>query len=162
MPNTFGQTYVSPASFFSTPASPTAPASTSAYKCQGLGALITPVTPSGKVLAIITGTLNAGQTTVGTGINLQLAYGPISSGVAAPANAAALPASGTTVGNVVTWETGVTLTTAADSFVPFTVSAVLTGLTPGQQYWVDLMAESITTASQCQVTIPCVCLVEIG
>ncbi len=135
--------YITPSVADTSPANPTAPASTSAYKMQGLGALITPSTPAGNILCIISGTLTDGATTVGEGINLQLYYGPMVNGVAAPANAAAIPAAGVSASPVMTWATGVTLTTAADSFAPFTIHGVVKGLIPGQQYWFDLAAESV-------------------
>lgn len=154
--------YTIPAVADTSPANPTAPASTSAYKMQGLGALITPVTPAGFVLCLISGTLTDGATTVGEGINLQLYYGQMVSGVAAPANAAAAPANAVALGPVMTWATGVTLTTAANLFQPFCLHGVATGLTPGQQYWFDVAAESVVGASQVAITKPHITLVEIG
>ena len=100
--NPTGVLYTPPAVAVTTPANPTAPASTSAYKLQGLGALITPQKAGGNVLAIVMGTMNASTaTTAGDGMNMQLAYGPVVSGVAPPANAAALPAGAVLVGNPV-------------------------------------------------------------
>ena len=84
----------SPQTADTSPANPTAPANTTAYNMQGLGALLTPATPSGQVLVIISGTLTDSATTVGEGIKLQLYYGPMVAGVAAPANAGAIPAAG--------------------------------------------------------------------
>ena len=154
--------YIIPSTADTAPANPTAPASTSAYKMQGLGALITPSTPAGNILALISGTLTDSATTVGVGINLQLYYGPMGNGVAAPVNAAAIPAAAVAVGPVMTWATGVTLTTAADLFQPFCIHGVVKGLVPGQQYWFDLAAESITTASAVAITNPHITLAEIG
>ena len=162
MPNTAGYGYIIPSSATYSPANPTAPASTSAYKMQGLSMLITPATPSGKIFANINATLAVNATTVGIGINLQLWYGPVISGVAPPANAAAIPAGAAQLGPTTTYETGVTLTTAADSMIPIDLMGLAVGLTPGQQYWFDLAAESITTASACQLTQVSGVLVEIG
>lgn len=131
---------------------PVAPASTSAYKMQGLGFLITPVTPSGTIRIDISANLKVNATTVGIGVNLQIWYGPMSNGVAAPANAAAIPASAVQIGGTTTYETGTTLTTAADSITPIDIDGLALGLIPGQQYWFDIAAESITTASACQLT----------
>ena len=144
------------------PVAPTAPASTSAYKMQGLGALITPQYPAGQVLAIFQATATDSGTTVGEGILLQAYYGPMSAGTAVPANAAAVPGSAVALGPLVEWATGVTLTTAADLFQPIYVIAVAKGLIPGQQYWFDLAAESVITASVVALTNVSVTLVEIG
>ena len=38
-------------------------------------------------------------------------------------------------------------TAAGDVDVPFSTAAVVTGLTIGTAYWIDLAAESVTTAS---------------
>lgn len=154
--------YISPSVADTSPANPTAPASTSAYKMQGLGALLTPATPAANILCIISGTLTDAATTVGEGINLQLYYGPMVNGVAAPANAAAIPAAGVSMSPVMSWGTGVTLTTAALSLIPFCIHGSVKGLTPGQQYWFDLAAESITGASQVAIINPHITLVEIG
>lgn len=161
----FGQPpfgYINPQTADTQPANPTAPASTSAYAMQGLGALLTPATPNGAVLVIVSGTLTDSAVTVGEGINLQLYYGPMVNGVAAPANAGAIPASAVKLGPVMTWATGVTLTTAADLFQPFCIHGVAKGLTPNQQYWFDLAAESVTTASDVAITNAHISLVEIG
>ena len=120
--------------------SPTKPSSTSAYLMQGLAGSITP-TGSGKVLIIISGTIvEATGTAAGTGVQYQLSYGTST----APANAAAL--TGTQVGTVQKYLNPTTVV-AADVAVPFSIQAVVTGLTVGTAYWIDLAAESITTAS---------------
>lgn len=144
--------YVIPSSAIYTPANPTAPASTSAYKMQGLSMLLTPVTPTGKVVVNIGATLTVNATTVGIGVNLQMWYGPVISGVAPPANAAAIPSGAVQIGPTTSYASGVTLTTAADSFIPVDLMGLVTGLTPGQQYWFDIAAESIITASACALT----------
>jgi hypothetical protein len=84
------------------------------------------------------------------------------SGVAAPANAAALPAAGQTIGAITSVSNGVVLTTLADNLQPVDLMSLAKGLTPGQQYWFDLYAESLTTASDCFLTNVTVTLVEIG
>ena len=161
-----GQTpyaYIRPsAAQYVTQTNPTAPASTSAYKMQGLGYLITPATPSGQIRVNISANAVVTQTTVGTGINLQIWYGPMVAGVAAPANGAAIPASAIQIGGTTTWETGVTLTTAANSYIPIDIDGLALGLVPGQQYWFDIAAQSITTASACQLTSVTGILYEIG
>lgn len=140
--------YIIPSSAAYQPANPTAPASTSAYKMQGLSMLITPMTPSGKVVCNIGATLLTTATTNGHGINLQLWYGPVISGVSPPANAGNIPTGAVQLGPTTTFETGVTLTTAANFQLPIDLMGLATGLTPGQQYWFDIAAESVGTASE--------------
>lgn len=154
--------YIIPAGAVYQPANPVAPASTSAYKMQGLGMVLTPITPSPKILADISAVLAVNATTVGIGINLQLWYGPVISGVAPPANGAAIPTTAIQLGSTCTYETGTTLTTAADQLFPLDICGLAMSLTPGQQYWFDIAAESITTASACQLTQVNGVLVEIG
>lgn len=154
--------YIPPSVTSLQPANPTAPASTSLYKMQGLSALITPFAPNANVLCIVSATLTDAATTVGEGINLQLWYAPVIPGVAPPANAAAIPASALQLGPTISWETGVTLTTAADSLIPITLHGLAKALTTGQQYWFDIAAESITGASQVALTNVNVTLLEIS
>ena len=105
--------YIKPAVVTTAPGTnPTAPASTSAYKMQGIGACITPQSPAGVVLAIFHGTLNAAATTVGNGIATQIWYGPVVSGTAIPANAGAIPSTAIQLGTTQQFATGVTLTNA--------------------------------------------------
>ena len=124
--------------------SPTAPASTSTYKMQGLGSASTPpaITPirTGRLLITVSGTCIASTVTAGDGIGYQISYGTGS----APANAASL--TGTQVGAVQVC-TNPTTVTAADVNFPFSYTVVVTGLTIGTAYWVDLAAESVATAS---------------
>jgi hypothetical protein len=154
--------YVPPALAETSPANPTAPASTAAYKMQGLGALITPATFNPNILALIQATINAAATTVGNGINLQLWYGPMVAGVAAPANGAAIPAAAVQLGTTKTFATGVTLTTAADLFSPVMIAGIAKGLVQGQQYWFDIAAESVTTISDNALINVDVILVEVA
>ena len=154
--------YITPSVAMTTVAAPTAPASTSVFAMQGLAAVISPATPSGNVLCMISGTLIDGAATVGEGIILQAYYGPVISGTAPPANAAAAPASAVAIGNTLEWATGVTLTTAASLFQPFMLHAIARGLVPNQQYWFDLAAKSVTGASQVSITNATISLVEIG
>jgi hypothetical protein len=121
--------------------SPTAPSSTSAYKMQGLAGSITP-TRSGNVLIIICGTIIAPTgTTVNNGVMYQISYGAGT----APTNGATL--TGTQMGIVQEWTNPVALSAAGDLHVPFSISVVVTGLTLNTAYWIDLAAESVTTAS---------------
>lgn len=155
--------YIAPSVAVTTPANPTAPASTSAtYLMQGLAAVITPSCPPGNIQVNVQATAQNTATTVGTGIALQLYYGPVLNGVSPPANAAAVPASAKAIGNPVKYATGVTLTTAADLFEVLNLSGVVQGLTPGQQYWFDVGAYSIVTASVVGLFNVTVTLTEIG
>ena len=128
-----------PAATQSQPANPTAPASTAAYKMQGLAGTITPG-KTGSVLVIVSGHFVSSTVTAGDGIKVQLSYGTGS----APANGAAL--AGTQVGAIREY-TNPAVVTAADVLVPFSVNAVVTGLSLGTPYWIDLAAESIATVS---------------
>jgi hypothetical protein len=120
-------------------AAPTAPASTSVYAMQGLAGTITP-NRSGTVLLTISGTATGSTVTAGDGLEWQLSYGT----GAAPANAGAV--TGTQVG-AVQENTNPAAVTAADVHTPFSITAVITGLTLGTAYWLDLAAKSIATAS---------------
>jgi hypothetical protein len=154
--------YITPSVAGTTVAAPTAPSSTSVFAMQGLAAILIPGTPSGNVLAIISGTLTSTTTTVSDGIILQMYYGPVISGTAPSANAAAAPASAVAIGNTLEWATGVTLTTAASNFIPFCIHAVARSLVPGSQYWFDLAAKSVNAASHVAITNAAISLVEIG
>lgn len=154
--------YVPPSTSANTPANPTAPASTSAYAMQGLAQLITPSSPGANVLAMFIATLTDTATTVGNGVNMQIWYAPVIAGVAPPANGAAIPAGATQLGNTTTWESGNTLTTAADSKIPVTLAGLAKALTSGQQYWFDIAAESVTTASNVALTNITAILTEIS
>ena len=120
-------------------ASPVAPASTTTYFMQGLAGAITP-NRSGNILLIISGTVIDSTVTAGDGIEYQLSYGT----GAAPANTAALV--GTQVGEPQSYK-NVNTVVAADVAAPFSTSAVITGLTLGTAYWLDLAAKSLGTAS---------------
>jgi len=129
--------------------SQTAPNSTSTYKTQGLGTTssLAP-TMTGTVLITISGTIYEPAGTAATiGIKYQIYYGTGT----APANQTSVASncsttSCTAVGVIQTHENGATIT-AADLFVPFSITALVTGLTLGTGYWFDLAAESVGTAS---------------
>ena len=142
-----------PATAQSQPANPTAPASTAAYAMQGLAGAITP-TKSGKVLLIISGYFTSSVTTAGDGILAQLSYGT----GAAPANAAAV--TGTQVGAVLEYMNPATVV-AADVASPFSIQAVVTGLTLGTPYWLDLAAKAVANASHVGIANPSVTAVEL-
>src|ERR1700680_2582009 len=107
---------------------------------RGLAGAITPA-HSGNVLVIVSGTLTNGTT--GDGASLQIRYGTGT----APTNGAAL--TGTAVGNNIADNNPVT------NKIPFSVQAVVTGLTAGTAYWVDVGLAAITggTASIATVSV---------
>lgn len=111
-------------------ASPTGTTVTSAAKMLGLGATITPV-KSTRILIAITGI--AINSTIGDGANFQIAYGT----GGAPSNGAA--ATGTAVGSVKHF---VASTAAGQQGIA--LLWVVTGLTAGTTYWVDLQFEAVT------------------
>jgi hypothetical protein len=116
-------------------ASPTAPSSTSAFLMQGLAGAITP-TASGNMLITIAGTMVTTNGTIDFGVAYQVSYG---TGTAPTSNAAL---TGTQAGTVQTYTTGAAVT-AGDVAQPFSVTVLVTGLTPGTTYWVDLAAKAI-------------------
>ena len=121
--------------------SPTPPASTSAYSMQGLAGAVTPLR-TGNVLIVISGTIVAPTgTAVDDGIAYYISYGE----GAAPTNGS--PLTGTRVGGMQTYTSASAPAAASDVNVPFSLSAVVPGLTIGIPYWIDVAAESITTAS---------------
>ena len=118
-----------PAFYGAATASPTGTLS-STFVMMGLAGSITPAN-SGNVLIVISGSIQ--NTTPNDGGETNIQYGTGS----APANG--VPATGSTVGStsilsIVT--SGVGATTI--STVPFTCNALITGLTVGTPYWIDL------------------------
>lgn len=98
---------------------------------QATPALFTPAT-SGKVLVMVTGTvLNA---TVADGAQVQLYIGPAPGST--PANGAVVPGAAIPLGKVKSVGIG--------QGVPFTLAYVATGLTVGNQYWVDVALNHVT------------------
>jgi hypothetical protein len=119
--------------------SPSGPANTGSYTMQGLAGTITPAV-SGNILITISGTIYGSTlTTAGDGINFFISYG---TGVA-PTNGAAT--TGTQPTNGVQYNNPTTVT-STDVHVPFSTSAVVSGLTLSTAYWVDLTAEAIGAA----------------
>lgn len=141
------------AAYQNTVSAPTKPNSTSAYKMQGLAGSITPAR-SGNVLVVISGNTVVSATTGGLGVNYQLSYG---TGTAPGSNATL---AGTQVGAVQTYKNPTTVV-VADVSAPFSIQAVITGLTVGASYWLDLAAESITTASDAGFTNVSISAIEL-
>jgi len=105
--------------------SPADPTGTTTSGMMGLASVITPVT-TGRIHVTITGTI-ANATAIADGANVQLRTGTGTP----PANAAAL--TGTVAGGLVKY---VAATTAEKA--PFTVCAIVTGLTLNTARWIDL------------------------
>lgn len=118
----------------------TAPNSTSVYQMMGLAGSIQPVT-TGIVEITISGTVNAPSGTTATiGSSFQISMG---SGTA-PGNNTTL--TGTQYGIPQSDMNAATIT-AADYFRPFSISCIVSGLTIGTTYWIDLAAKALGTAS---------------
>ena len=132
------------ASFQATPGNPAGTASTVGVM-MGLAGAITPAV-SGIVLLMVSGTIfNPGA--IADGGKVQLRFGSGS----APANAASL--TGTAVGGLVQYTAATTTQTA-----PFSVQAVVSGLTVSTTYWIDVGLAAITggTATISDVSVSAV------
>ena len=92
-------------------------------------------------MIIISGYLTASATTANIGLQWQVSHGTGT----APARGAALQ--GTQVGQVQRYDTGTTLTAAADLSIPFCLAVVVTGLSLNVAHWIDLAVEAVTTAN---------------
>lgn len=123
-----------------TPADPTGTNSTTGLM-MGLAGAITP-TVTGKVLITMSGSMLNDTNTDGAKIQIRTGTG------AAPANGDAL--TGTARGNIVSMVNSV-----AGQRMPFSVNAVVTGLTVGTAYWIDAGLAAITggTASAKDISI---------
>jgi hypothetical protein len=118
----------SPNSYQATPANPTGTSSATGVM-MGLAGTITPATSSVISVTICGTTSNASA----TGNQWRIRYGT----GGAPANGAAL--TGTAAGPV---QTFTVLSGSANTTYPFSVTANITGLTPGTAYWLDLSLAS--------------------
>lgn len=116
-----------------TPANPTATTNTTGVM-MGLAQAITP-NFSGRILIIVSGYLSNG--TASSGAKAQIRHGTGT----APINGAAL--TGTADGNYVAVQNG----TAPMAAIPFCMQVILTGLTIGTAYWVDVSLASITSGT---------------
>jgi hypothetical protein len=123
---------------------PAASNSTTLFTMQGLAGSITPAV-SGSIEVTISGTITTSAVTLDNGLIWQISHGT----GGAPGSNAAL--TGTQDG-VQQEYTNPTIVTAADLHQPFSVTVVLTGLTVGTAYWLDLAAKSVTTASVMPLT----------
>lgn len=115
------------------PADPSGTANTTGLM-MGLAGSFTP-TSTGRVKIDMVGTISNSTATAGDGCKVQLRYGTGS----APANAGAL--TGTPVGSIISML--LERSTASDPY-PFSLIAVVTGLTVNTAYWLDISAAAIT------------------
>lgn len=111
------------------PANPTGTTSLTGVM-MGLAGAITPGI-SGRILVMLSGDVT--NNTISDGAKYQLRFGT----GAAPANAAAL--TGTTLGNIPT-----ILVAAANQQIGIAVQGIVTGLTVGTTYWVDVSLAAVT------------------
>lgn len=117
------------------------PAGTASYTMAGIGASIKP-SRSGNILVTVNGVINdLSSTVVADGIQYQISYGTGS----APLNGNVL--TGTQVGEVQTFVAANTVT-ATDVNIPFSLSAIITGLVIGTTYWIDLAQRAVGHSSQ--------------
>jgi hypothetical protein len=114
----------------STPANPAGTTSTTLVMA-GLAGSITP-TSSGIIIIIING--DGFNTTAADGYEIQISYGTGT----APVNGAAV--TGTQVGGLLV----MTRAQAASVKIPFSANAIVTGLTVGTAYWIDLAFAAVT------------------
>jgi hypothetical protein len=112
-----------------TPADPTGTTNTTGLM-MGVAGAVTPVY-TGRVLIMISGDVQS--TLSGDGAKFQIRYGT----GAAPANAAAL--TGTAVGGLVNM-----LAAANNQRVPFSLQAIVTGLTLATAIWIDIGLAAVT------------------
>lgn len=130
----------------------TAPSSTSTTTMAGLGASITP-NFSGRIEVTLDCHLVAETaTTVDNGILLQFAYGtgnpPGSNGTL----------TGTVAGVIRKYTHSVAPTNVGDVNYPISMSAFISGLSPGTTYWVDVQQLAVTTASEVSMsTVQVIC-----
>ena len=124
-----------PAVSQSTPGDPAGISSTSGLMA-GLAGSITPES-LGRVCIIISGNLTNSAGAIGDGAKVRIRYGT----GAAPANADAL--TGTAIGNMVTS----VLEEAVSDLQAFSCQAIITGLTIGTAYWIDLAVAAVVGGS---------------
>jgi len=124
-----------------TASSVTAPNSTASYTMAGLAWAITPAR-NGNVAILMSGTIiDASSVAANDGIIYQISYG---TGTAPISNAAL---AGTQVG-IAQEYTAPSVPIAADVNMPFCVAVIVSGLTVGTKYWLDLAQKAISTANQ--------------
>ena len=109
----------------STPSNPTGTSSTAAQVMMGLAGSITPKA-TGKLTIIISG--NITNSTAADGGKCQIRYGTGT----APTNGA------TATGTIAGGTPSLTATVGNSDTIPFSCQAIVTGLTVGTTYWVDL------------------------
>ena len=118
--------------------------SATSYIMQGFGLTFTPSAGMSRVSIIITGE-------IANSINNGEAFARLFYGTGTPP-ATGAPQTGTPIGS----EVHMVATSGGGSYVPFSQNALLTGLTPGVTYWVDLAVHAagtgIASVSNVQLT----------
>ena len=138
--NTLMARVANTAFYNATTTAPTAPASTGTYTMVGLAGSITP-NLTGRIMVSMQG---IGGNTNGNGFGAKLSYGTGT----APSAAGAL--AGTQTGPIFT------MTALTGSLTAwFNIEVIITGLTVGTTYWLDLAAAQLTggtaTLTQCHI-----------
>jgi hypothetical protein len=135
-----------------------APTSTSTYTMMGLGGSVTP-NMTGVVQITLSGLLEdtgSGATTAaGTGIEFFVRYGTGT----APTNGAA--AAGTNASIAFIWQLPGAAAATADVYQPFSCTGIITGLTPGTPYWIDVAARALGVANAIAIASSDICAVEL-
>jgi hypothetical protein len=122
----------------------------------GMAGAITP-TCTGKVVITISGTIYA---PTGTAANNGLSYQIRAGAGTAPSNGAST--TGTAYGTVQKYTNLTAASAAADVNVPFSITALVTGLTVGTAVWIDLAIQSIATAGAMNVANVDIVAWEVG
>lgn len=120
----------------SSPADPTGTTDTTG-KMMGLAGTITPLV-TGRIAISITGTLTNSTGTAGNGAKAQITYGTGT----APTNGANL--TGTAVGSI---QTSILERATANDLQPFSLFAIVTGLTTGVAVWLDIRLAAVSAGT---------------
>ncbi len=133
-----------------TPSNPTGTTSTTAVM-MGLAGAFTPKV-TGTIFVMITGDVQNSSASANTGSRFQLSYGTST----APTNGAAL--AGTQIGSAPQYATSTASMGGLE--IPFTIAAVITGLTLNTAYWLDTTLFSITAGTSTMKNVN-ICAYEI-
>ena len=125
--------WITPVTAQSTPSNPTGTTNTTGVMCGLAGSITTSASTSGKVLIIVTGYAN--NSAASGGVKMQIRHGTGT----APINGAAL--TGTADGNFVAV---INSSTSGVITLPFSTQAIVSGLSAGTAYWIDLSEAAIT------------------
>lgn len=128
------------ASYQATPSDPTG-TTDGTGKMMGLAGSITP-TNTGKVFIVISGTMTNSASSTGTNVRLRYGTGT------APTNGASL--TGTVVGGTASeyFASG-----GGGNYTPFSVNAIVTGLSVSTAYWLDVQVSTIAGGTSSLTTV---------